>query len=140
MLQPWLIVVYLAGVLAVCVFAACSGFAREGKEWAEVVSWIEVGVLFSIASFGLLLSFVLMMAGGKENESADWWSQGLGQQFVVAAVGWLALAGAGLSIRQRLYQSAVVFMIAAAILFGLWGLLVDAGWSDRGPLAFAQPG
>jgi hypothetical protein len=76
-----------------------------------------------------------MLAGGRE--SADsWWSQGLGQQFVAAVLGWLVLAVAGLSVRQGLYQSAAIFMIAAAVLFGLWGLLVDAGWSNQGPLAF----
>jgi hypothetical protein len=130
-----LVAVYLAGIVAVALFVTCCGFAREGVGWAKTASWVEVWILLALASFGLLLAFAVMLAGGRE--SADsWWSHGLGQQFVVIVLGWLALAGAGLSIHQRLYQSAIFFMIVAAVLFGLWGLLVDAGWSNKGPLAF----
>lgn len=131
-----LIAVYLTGILTVVLFIACCGLARGGAEWARVASWVGVCALLGIASLGLLLAFVLMLAGGRENGSDDWWSQGLGQQFLAAALGWLALGWAGLSVRQRLYETAAVFVIAAAILFGLWGLLVDAGWSNQGPLAF----
>ncbi len=131
-----LVVAYLLGILAVGVFVVCCNLAQEGVEFARVVSLVEFYAFLALASFGLFLAFVLMLAGGRENDSSVWWSQGRGQQFVVLVVAWSALAGAGLSVHQRLYQSAMVFMIVAVVLFGFWGLLVDAGWSNKGPLAF----
>lgn len=131
-----LIAFYLGGILAVAFLVVCCRLAQGGTEWARATSWVGVCALLGLASLGLLLAFVLMLAGGRENGSDDWWSQGLGQQFLAAALGWLALGWAGLSVRQRLYETAAVFVVVAAILFGLWGLLVDAGWSSQGPLAF----
>lgn len=101
------------------------------------VAWVGSGILLGLGSIAVLLALYLMLAGRSLNGSGDegWWTQGQGQQFVASAVGWLLLAGAVLLVRRRRYLAAAILIVPAALLFGLWGLLVDAGWSDRGPLA-----
>jgi hypothetical protein len=131
-----LIPAYLAGALALGFVIVCCVLAREGSDGAEVVGRAGAGALLGLASVALLLSLLLMLGGSKLDESGEgWWRPGEGQQFLAAACGWLVLAAAGLSIHRRRYLPAVGFLLAGATSFGLWGLLVEAGWSGRGPLA-----
>jgi hypothetical protein len=134
--------VYLVGILAVGTFVACCVYAQQGAQWARAIIWAETCVFGGLATVALLLAFVVMLVGGKVSDtgaSAGWWTQGQGQQFLVAVLGSLALASAGLSLRQRQFLSAASLMIVAAVLFGFWSLLVEAAWSGRGPLAFVRP-
>ncbi len=129
---------YLVGIIAVGGFVASCRFAREGREWAPAVCGMAFCVFIGLATIGLLIGFVLMLSGAGDSgtgASAGWWRQAQGQQFLAAGFGWLLLAGAGLALRQEQYALASILTVAAAALFGLWGLLLEAGVSNRGPLA-----
>lgn len=132
--------VYVMGIIAVAFLVGCLGLAQEGSVRGGEASIIGVGSLLGLSSIGLLLSVYLMLSGCSENCSAGegWWNQSQGQQFVAALLGWLLLALATFSVRQRQYLPAIALLLPAACLFGLWGLLVEAGWSDRGPLAIGR--
>jgi hypothetical protein len=134
-----LIAAYLVGILAVGVFVVSCAYARQGARWARVVIWVEICVFVGLAAIGFFLALLLMLVGEREESgtgaSVGWWTQGQGQQFFVAVLGSLVLAGVCLSLRTRQFLSAAILAVAAAVLFGLWGLLVEAGWSGSGPLA-----
>jgi hypothetical protein len=134
--------VYVIGIIAVGAFVACCIFAQEGKEWAAATSGTGFLILIGLATIGALFSFVLMLSGGGDSgtgASSGWWTQAQGQQFLAAAFGWLLLVGAGMALRQRQYALASILMVVGAGFFGLWGLLLEAGVSNQGPLAFARP-
>lgn len=128
---------FAVGILAAGMSAVCCIRARDGVAWAQTACRIGVSAFFALASLGLLLALVLMLTGCKENctEQDGWWTAGQGQQFLAAALGWVSIAGAARSVREHLYSSAAILVFAAVVLFALWGLLLEAGWSDRGPLA-----
>lgn len=133
-----LVPAYVAGIVAVGFVVACFGLAREGAEGAKTASVIGVSVLLALASVAAFLGLVLLLAGQKIGEEEGWWTPAQGQQFVAATAGWLVLAGSGWSLGRRSYLLAAALTIVAAGLFGLWGLLVEAGWSGRGPLALVR--
>lgn len=131
-------VAYPLGIAAVCAFLGFCWLARAGVGWAKSAAGIEVQVLMFVALMAFLLALVLMLVGCPENCSSageSWWVQGRGQQFLAACVGLLVLTGAVVGVWQRRYLLAAVLVVGALGCFGLWGLLVYAGWSNKGPLA-----
>lgn len=127
--------VYLLGIVAIGFVVASCFLAREGNQGAESASVVGSTVLLVISLLGVLVSLLLMLTGQKISEEGGIWTRGQGQQFVAALAGFAALLVAGSFIRQRRYVGGAMLIIFAGCLFGLWGLLVEAGWSNRGPLA-----
>jgi len=130
-----LILVYAFGVIALAVFVFSCARAREGSHSAARLVKGEATVLLVLGTAAAALAAVLAVAGGQVDGSANWWSAGRGQQLIVAIAGWVVFSALMKSTRRRGYLAAAGLAVIAGCLFGLWGLLIEGAWSDRGPLA-----
>lgn len=132
-----MLIAYLIGTSMAAFVVACCALAAKGDPRAQTASAIGTGAFAAFAWVGLIWASVLMLAAQQVDREGPsrWWSPGIGEQFLIACLGVLTLSCAVRAVRRGRYIRGAGFIFSGACLFALWGLLLEAGWSGRGPLA-----